>query len=221
MVVESGNAVYDSREACNAVIHTEDNTLVAGCKASTIPGSVTAIGEFAFDGCSGLDAISIPSSVTVIDRNAFSSCVNLSSVVIPNKVEIISDNAFGNCSNLTTLTIGSGIRTIGHYAFGLCEKLSDVYCYTEEVPATSEEAFFLSPVEEATLHVPSGSIDIYKETPPWMYFGNIEGIGTGVSVSSISKPATAPAATYNLQGQHVSNNYRGIVIRNAKKYIVK
>ena len=41
------------------------------------------------------------------------------------------------------------------------------------------------------------------------------------AISNISNATTAPASTYNLQGQRVSNNYKGIIIRNAKKYIVK
>ena len=45
--------------------------------------------------------------------------------------------------------------------------------------------------------------------------------GVTVGISSVSQDATAPATTYNLQGQSVGNSYKGIVIRNAKKYIVK
>ena len=35
--VESGNTVYDSRENCNAIIETSSNTMIAGCKNTTIP----------------------------------------------------------------------------------------------------------------------------------------------------------------------------------------
>lgn len=41
------------------------------------------------------------------------------------------------------------------------------------------------------------------------------------AISNISNATTEPATTYNLQGQRVGNSYKGIVIRNAKKYIVK
>ncbi|MBP3786260.1 MAG: leucine-rich repeat domain-containing protein [Bacteroidaceae bacterium] len=44
--VEAGNTAYDSRENCNAIIETASNTLIAGCMNTTIPNSVTTIGEY-------------------------------------------------------------------------------------------------------------------------------------------------------------------------------
>ena len=41
--VEDGNPEYDSRNNCNAIIESSTNTLIAGCKITTIPGSVTSI----------------------------------------------------------------------------------------------------------------------------------------------------------------------------------
>ena len=43
MVVDAANPVYDSREDCNAIIHTSTNELVVGCKNSQIPNSVTSL----------------------------------------------------------------------------------------------------------------------------------------------------------------------------------
>lgn len=48
IAVEKGNKVYDSRDNCNAVIETQTNTLTHGCGRTTIPTSVTAIGDDAF-----------------------------------------------------------------------------------------------------------------------------------------------------------------------------
>ena len=48
MVVDAANPVYDSREDCNAIIHTSTNNLVAGCKNSQIPNSVTSLGDYCF-----------------------------------------------------------------------------------------------------------------------------------------------------------------------------
>ena len=78
--VDGANTTYDSRDNCNAIIKTMDNTLVAGCKNSVIPNSVTSIGDYAFSGCTFLTSIEIPNSVTDIGNNAFLDCDNLVSV---------------------------------------------------------------------------------------------------------------------------------------------
>ena len=48
IIVEDGNSKYDSRDGCNAIIESSSNTLVAGCKNTAIPNSVTSIGISAF-----------------------------------------------------------------------------------------------------------------------------------------------------------------------------
>lgn len=40
IVVDSGNTIYDSRENCNAIIHTELNVMVVACSTTTIPQSL-------------------------------------------------------------------------------------------------------------------------------------------------------------------------------------
>ena len=96
--VAEGNAVYDSREGCNALIETESNTLLAGCKGTKIPTSVTGIGDEAFSGCSGLTGIEIPTNVTFIDRYAFFDCSGLTGIKIPASVTSISASALSGCS---------------------------------------------------------------------------------------------------------------------------
>ena len=73
--VASGNAKYDSRYNCNAIIETASNTLIIGCKNTTIPNSVTSIGYAAFCNCSSLTNMTIPNSVNNIGDYAFDGCI--------------------------------------------------------------------------------------------------------------------------------------------------
>ena len=79
-MVESGNPRYDSRNNCNAIIETANNILNFGCKNTIIPNSVTYIGVYAFNNCTGLTSIVIPNSVTYIGFYAFYGCTGLTDV---------------------------------------------------------------------------------------------------------------------------------------------
>ncbi len=118
IVVDYDNAVYESRNGCNAIIETSSNTLIAGCKNTIIPNGVTSIGDRAFNGCSSLTSIQIPNSVTSIGDWAFAYCSGLSSIEIPNSVTSIGDRAFYGCSSLTKITcLATNPPTIKSYTF--------------------------------------------------------------------------------------------------------
>ena len=150
IVVESGNPVYDSRNNCNAIIETASNTLLAGCKNTIIPNSVTTIGEGAFYGCTGLTSVTIPNSVTNIGNNAFSYCNGLTSIDIQNSVISIGSGAFegtgwydnqpdglvyagkvaykykGTMPANTSITLIEGTKGIAGGAFSGCSGLTSV-----------------------------------------------------------------------------------------------
>ena len=113
ITVDAGNTHYDSRNNCNAIIETATNTLIAGCKTTTIPNSVTSIGGNAFSGCTSLTSITIPNSVTTIGDFAFFDCSSLTSISIPNSVIEIRGGAFKYCSSLTSITIPNSVTEIG------------------------------------------------------------------------------------------------------------
>ena len=125
MVVDAGNAKYDSRDNCNAIIETATNTLVVGCKRTIIPNSVTRIGNDALPFCP-ITSITVPNSVTSIGKDAFYGCENLSSVSLGNSLQIIEDGAFGNCYSLTSIVIPNSVTTIGTFSFAGCDLCSVV-----------------------------------------------------------------------------------------------
>ena len=106
IIVDSGNVAYDSRENCNAIIETQSNSIVSGCRNSFIPNSVKSIGTSAFAG-SHLTSIDIPNSVKLISYGAFCGCDN-TSLFIPSTVTSILDNPFYGCRYLSTVAVDSG-----------------------------------------------------------------------------------------------------------------
>ena len=85
-----------------------------------IPQSVTTIGGWAFNGCSGLSSITIPESVTRIGGKAFAGCENLTAVEIPDAVSYIGEQAFSNDINLGSVTIGKSLTEIRYSVFEGC-----------------------------------------------------------------------------------------------------
>ena len=71
-----------------------------------IPGSITSIGNYAFQYCSSLTSVTIPESVTYIGECAFEYCSNLTSLTIPEGVTSIGNYAFSNCSSLAVVYYG-------------------------------------------------------------------------------------------------------------------
>ena len=175
--VENRNEKYDSRNNCNAIIETASNTLIAGCKNTTIPNSVTSIGNSAFMDCRSLTSVTIPNSVTSIGGSAFYNCSSLTSVTIPNSVTSIGGSAFFNCSGLTSVIL-------------LIENPSAIKGKTD-----SEPTFSLNTFNNATLYVPVGTIEKYKATTGWKDFVFIEEGAGGGDTPETQKCAT-PTISY-------------------------
>lgn len=124
--VDKENETYDSRNGCNAVIKSDEDTLVAGCLGSTIPKGVVAIGPDAFKGCKKLKNISIPEDVKWIDSGAFDGCTSLRSVNIPEGNWVINENTFRGCNSLVAVNLPEGLEVIHYNAFKDCLHLEDI-----------------------------------------------------------------------------------------------
>ena len=59
-----------------------------------IPDSVTGIGNYAFQFCTGLKDIAIPDGVTEIRKGVFRYCESLTDITIPGGVTAIEESAF-------------------------------------------------------------------------------------------------------------------------------
>ena len=148
LTVNEGNKVYDSRNDCNAIIHTETDRLVIGCNTTIIPEDVETIAQVAF-WSSKIENVIIPDSVTSIEYQAFRECSNLKTVSIGKGVknwgvQVFSkasgdywvnsdipdspsyDQSIFYMSTLSNLTIGPDVTTLGTSAFSNCKSLKKV-----------------------------------------------------------------------------------------------
>ncbi len=193
-VAESNPTLY-SKDNC--IIDKKTKELVAGCSGSVIPsdGSVTAIGNYAFNGCTGLTTITIPNTITRIGEAAFCMCLRLiapivipnsvteigmsafyytgiPSVEIPNSITRIEEETFGGNENLTTITIPSSVTFIDVEAFSSNPNLQTV-TYKATNPATITKAVFSSSANNATLRIPCGTKDAYTAVG-WTGFKEVQ-----------------------------------------------
>ena len=104
IVVDSGNTAYDSRNNLHAIIESASSTLVIGCQNTTIPNTVTSIGDDAFLNCPSLTFITIPNSVTSIGVSAFEGCSALDSITFQGTIAQWEKIEFGEDWNFKIST---------------------------------------------------------------------------------------------------------------------
>ena len=201
-----------SKEIVDGVIYQVTDTL---SNYASVVGNQNIDGETEI-----LSAVEIGGdtyTVTSIGDSAFSGCTSMTSVTIPNSVTSINNNAFYDCSGLINIIIGSGVTDISYKAFGNCTSLTHVYCNAENVPKTDRSAFSGSPIHSAILHVPNGSVDLYKAVSPWKDFMKT------TPVNSIFSNEPSDNNYYDLNGRKLVGKptKSGIYIKNGKKVLVK
>jgi BspA type Leucine rich repeat region (6 copies) len=135
-----------------------------------IPGSVTSIGNDAFDSCSKLTSINL-ADVTNIGDDAFVYCTSLASVLIPNAVTSIGSGAFASCTNLQSCTMPTGLTSIADQTFEFCYALKN-FTIPNGVTNIGPEAFYLCALTNVVI---PGSVTSIGDGA-FVYCGNLKGV---------------------------------------------
>lgn len=215
-IVEGGSAYYSDRD--DGFICTSNDKLgdyvfngCSGLTSLTLPSSVTKIGCYALLNCIGLTSLPLPSSVTEIGEGAFLNCRGLTNFTIPSGVTSIGQGAFFCCYGLISLTIPSSVTAIGSQAFNDCSGLTSIYAYMEKLPETGSNLFLGCDAKNCTVYVPKGTGDAYF----WSSFGYFDNIvefdATGIDKTTTSTDVEE-VSRYSLNGQRLVGPTKGLNI---------
>lgn len=129
-------------------------------KNITIPGTIS-VGDDKF-------------RVIAVNDTVFKGNADIERLTISEGIEKIGANAFQGCANLKKIELPASLTTIGERAFDGC-KLATYICTKATTPIDIKENVFSS-YNSASLFVPEGTLDSYKEATGWKKFSNyVEG----------------------------------------------
>lgn len=213
ITVADGNPNYDSRDGCNAICDKEKRWVIATCKTTVIPQTITGIGTFAFAYRQDLNEFKVPSHIGIINDNAFAYSNLWNVTLTDNNDLVIGQWAFGQCKELRTVKIGHGIRRIDGQVFMGCSKLSNIYVNAPMIPKVKNTTFVVDDAGNFTtakVHVPSASLRTYQNANFWEDLtlvasnsvqgvtASFKGIASGTVPASSRAQRRAPGDDVNL-----------------------
>lgn len=142
-------------------------------KELNVGSQVTYVPKYAFEGIESLQTVDLGSSITMIGDFAFAECEQIEEIKLPNSLTVLGFDAFDSCTKLKIVSFGENIERV-EYDFDECNELKCIICRAQIPPKLwklAPEVCF-----NATLLVPIGSLELYKEAPGWSDFVNIQEI---------------------------------------------
>lgn len=145
--------------------------------------NVTAIGQKAFFGCSGLKSVEISANIQSIGSYAFSGCSGLKEINLPQSLDSIADYAFYSCKGLTEIVVPANVKTLGSKVFASCSALQNVTIPGSVVSFGSETPFADCP------NIAALNVDC-QEIPGWFTdMASLKTLTLGDNVKTIGQKA--------------------------------
>ena len=189
---------------------------VAECvklKSISIPATVTAIEDRAFENCRMLSSVAFAENgaLTRIGNWAFYNNHELTNLVIPEGVTEVGHAAFYGCTYLAEMTLPSTVQEIADNGFALCAKLQRMNV-DALIPPTVAARTFEEVDRTIPVYVPDEVVSAYQTAPVWQEF-NVQG------------KSNAPAAVDNIQSPTTSNRKllrdgQLLILRDGKTYTI-
>ena len=112
-----GNGYF--RVENNCLIDNISNVLIAGCETSTIPSSVSVIGDYAFENIDALIDVTLPENIVELGYGVFQNCKNLNRIFVPSSVVRIGENTFDGCAESLKVFCANNSRPNGWHVYWL------------------------------------------------------------------------------------------------------
>ena len=169
-----GNQVKSLPEMCFKNLEIEE---------LVIPSSVESLGRSCIT-CSSLKKLIIEESSTQLHVELYSSLPNLEYLYIGRNLK--NESSLISGSKIETLILGENLSDYTDIHFSSIIK--DIYV-KRTVPATYTYSPFNSKTYlDATLYVPQGCVDVYKNAEGWKNFWNIKEMSGSAEIQKCSKP---------------------------------
>lgn len=146
------------------------------------------------------------------------TCLNLTKWNTSNVVSM--SFMFQSCEKLTSLNLTnfntSKVKSMNNMFFN-CKKLITIFSNATTPSTLKAETFDTLPtINKCKLQVPTASVAKYKAAAGWKKL-----LVVTAGIESVRTSANNTNKIYNLNGQCISGNVKGITIKNGKKYLVK
>ncbi len=215
------------------------------------PSSLTSIGTFAFDGCSGIvGTLSLPTTIKTIAEGAFYNCSGISgTLTFPNALITIGEGAFYNCSGISgtlnlpaslttlsayafngctgiaTLAIPASLTSISDHAFAYCTSISVIYCLKSTPPTLVANCFYNTTFVTDVFVPTDAAVTAYKATTWYDDFsGTIIKKGTFSAVKDLNYNkinAYASVNGINVNGVGIGESITLYTVNGLKLHTIK